>query len=151
MIEYILGLFPQSVGATAATPPPRALFESFTSAPPSPQALSFNWFDSAHATLMDADSCMAAFLAAGRSDRSFLQPRHTSYEVWGEHASGRVVPVNESLFAHFDRQLRPNLLVGLSVKEAMSLEASFRAQFGFVWVAWLRSLASFFSDRSFVI
>ena len=36
--------------------------------------------------------------------------------------------MNESLLAHFDRQLRPTLSVGLSVKDAMSLEASFRAQ-----------------------
>ena len=129
MVEYILGSFPQSVGAPTATPPPRALFESFfTSASPSPQSLSFNWFDRFRTALVDADSRMAAFLAAGRSDRSFLAPRHTSYAVWGEHALGRAVPVNESLLAHFERQLRPNPLVGLSVKDAMSLEASFRAQ-----------------------
>ena len=129
MVKYILGLFPQSAGALAAALPLRALFESFfASAAPSPPALSFNWFDCVRTTLMDADSRLAAFLVAGRSDQSFLQPRHTSYVVRGEHASGRTVPVNESLLAHFERRLRPTLLVGLSVKAAMSLEASFRAQ-----------------------
>ena len=77
---------------------------------------------------MDVDSRMAAFLASGRSDWTFLLPWHTTYVVWGEHASSKAVPVNESLLAHFERQLRPNLLVGLSVKDAMSFEASFCAQ-----------------------
>ena len=46
MVEYVLGLFPQATGTASATPPPCALFESFfASASPSPQSLSFNWFD----------------------------------------------------------------------------------------------------------
>ena len=53
---------------------------------------------------------------------------HTSYVVRGEHATGRAVPLNESLLAHFDKLLRPSLLIGLSVRDSMSLEASFRAQ-----------------------
>ena len=70
---------------------------------------------------------MASLLASGCSERLFLPPRHTSYAVRGEHASGKAVPVNESLLAHFDKPLRLSLLVGLSVRDTMALEASFRA------------------------
>ena len=37
------------------------------------------------------------------------------------------MPVNESLLVHFDKTLRPSLLVGLSVLDTMAFEASFRA------------------------
>ena len=77
---------------------------------------------------MEADSCMAAFLATGRSDPTFLPSRHLSYAVRGEHSGVKAVCVNESLLALFDRPLCPNLLVGLSVRDAMALEASFRGQ-----------------------
>ena len=56
----------------------------------------------------------------------FLPSRHLSYAVHGDHAGAKAVPVNESLLAHFERPLRPNLLVGLSVRDAMALESSFR-------------------------
>ena len=81
-----------------------------------------------HTALVDADSHMVSLLASGRSERLFLPPRHTSYAVRGEHASGKAVPVNKSLLAHFDKPLRPFLLVGLSVHDAMALEASFCTQ-----------------------
>ena len=71
---------------------------------------------------------MAAFLTSGRSGRVFLPPRHLSYAVRGDHAGAKAVPVNESLLAHFERPLRPNLLVGLSVCDAMALESSFWGQ-----------------------
>ena len=124
----MFGLFPQAVGAPLVTTPPRALFESFfASAALSQQSLSFNWFDRVHTAPVDADARMASFLTAGHSDRSFIPPRHTSYAVCGEHASGRVVPVNESLLAHFEKPLRPSLWL-VSFCDSMSLEASFRAQ-----------------------
>ena len=71
---------------------------------------------------------MAAFLSSGSSDRVFLPSRRLPYAVCGDHASAKAVPVNESLLAHFERPLRNSLLVGLSVKDAMSLESSFRGQ-----------------------
>ena len=46
----------------------------------------------------------------------------------GDHASAKAIPINESLLAHFERPLRPNLLVGLSVRDAMALESSFLGQ-----------------------
>ena len=86
MAEYILGLFPQAAGVPPSASPPRALFESFFAASaPSPPTLHFNWFDRLCQSLMEADSRMAAFLASGRSDRSFLPSRHLSYAVRGEH------------------------------------------------------------------
>ena len=129
MAVRIVALFPQAAGAPPATPPSRALFESFfTSASPSPQLLSFNLFDRVCQVLVDADTRVSAFLAAGHSDCTFLPARRLSYAVRGEHASGKAVLVNESLLSYFDRQLRPSLLVDLSVKDAMALEASFLAQ-----------------------
>ena len=129
MVEYVLGLFPQASGVPPSAPPPRALFESFfaDSSPPSPN-LHFNWFNRMRQSLTDADSRMAAFLSSGRSDRVFLPSRHLSYAVRGDHAGAKAVPVNESLLAHFERLLCPNLLVGLSVRGAMTLESSFRGQ-----------------------
>ena len=129
MVEYVLGLFPQASGVPPSAPPSRALFESFfaDSTPPSPN-LHFNWFDSVRQSLTDADSRMAAFLSSGHSDRVFLPSRHLSYAVCGDHAGAKAVPVSESLLAHFERPLRPNLLVGLSVRDAMTLESSFRGQ-----------------------
>ena len=124
MVEYVLGLFPQASGV-----PPSALFESFfaDSTPSSPN-LHFNWFDRVRQSLTDADARMAAALSSGRSDRVFLLSRHLSYVVRGDHAGAKAVPVNESSLAHFERPLRPNLLGGLSVRDAMALESSFRGQ-----------------------
>ena len=85
-------------------------------------------FDRVHTALVDGDSRMASLLASGHSERLFLLPRHTSYAVQGKHASGKAVPVKESLLAHFGKPLRPSLLVGLPVRDAMTLEVSFRAQ-----------------------
>ena len=46
----------------------------------------------------------------------------------GECATGRAVLVNESLLAHLEHPLRPTLHLGLIVRDAMALAASFRAQ-----------------------
>ena len=129
MVEYILGLFPQAAGVPPSAPPPRALFKLFfaSSTPYSPD-LHFNWFDQVCQSLLDADSRMASFLSSDRSDRVFLPFRRPTYAVCGDHAGARAVPVNESLLAHFDRPLRPTLQLGLSVRDAMSLESSFHGQ-----------------------
>ena len=124
MIDYVCGLFPQAVD-----PPPRALFESFFAEAPQAQTpLAFNWFERVRTLLIDADSRMASWLATGRSDRLFFPPRHNTYAVRGPHAGGRAVPVNESLLAHYDKQLRPSLQVGLQVHDLMALESSFCVQ-----------------------
>ena len=144
MVEYICGLFPQAACAPAVDPPPCALFESFfASATSSQQSLSYNWFDRVRTALIDADARMSSLLASGCSERFFLPLRHTSYAVRGEHASDKAVPVNESLLAHFDKPLRPSLLVGLSMRDTMALRSvlprSVRGAFlfdvGLVWVA----------------
>ena len=124
MIEYICSLFPQAVGVPPVDPPPRALFESFFApAPHSQPSLTFNWFARVQLALIDADSCLAR-----RSNRVFLPARHSTYAVRGPHAANRAVPVNESLLSHFERPLRPFLQVGLTVRDLMPLEHSFRAQ-----------------------
>ena len=129
MVEYIYGIFPQVVGVPPVDPPPRALFESFFApAPRSQPLLAFNCFARVQQALVDADSRLAAWIAAGRSDRAFLPSRHSTYAVWGPHAADCAVPVNESLLSHYDRPLRPSLQVGLTVRDLMSLEHSFRAQ-----------------------
>ena len=38
------------------------------------------------------------------------------------------MPVNESLLSQFERPLRPNLQLGITIRDAMALEASSRAQ-----------------------
>ena len=129
MIDYICGLFPHGAGVPPPAPPPRALFESFFArvAPATP-SLNFNWFDRVRTSLMDADGRVAALLAAGRPERLLLSQRLASYAVRGDCTLGRAVPVNESLLVHFDRPLHTNLQIGVTVRDAMVLEASFRAQ-----------------------
>ena len=73
--------------------------------------------------LADADTQ----LASGRPDFSYLPSRSSLYAVRGEVAQGSAVPVNSSLLALFERPLRPNLQLGLTIREAAALEASFRA------------------------
>ena len=129
LLEYICGLFPQAVGVPPVDPLPRALFKSFfVPAPHSQTLLAFNWFTRVQQALVDADSCLAVWIAAGCSGRAFLPSRHSTYAVRGPHAADRAVPVNESLLSHYDRPLRPSLQVGLTVCDLMSLEHSFRAQ-----------------------
>ena len=79
-------------------------------------------------SLVDADSRMAALLASGRPERLILPQRLGSYTVRGDCALSRTVPVNESLLSHFERPLRPTLQMGVTVRDAMALEASCRAQ-----------------------
>ena len=117
------------MGVPPVDPPLWALFESFFApAPGSNSPLAFNWFERVCQSLLDADSRLASWLAAGRFDRSFILPRHTTYVVRGPHTAARAVPVNESLLFHFDKHLRPNLLAGLSVQDLMAFKVSFRAQ-----------------------
>ena len=120
MIDYVCGLFPQAAGV----PPPRALFESFFA--PATPSINFNWFDRVCTSLVDADSRVAALLASGRPERLILPQRLGSYAVRGECSLGRAVSVNESLLSHFERPLRPTLQMGITVRDAMALEASCR-------------------------
>ena len=128
-IEYICGLFPQAVGVAPSAPPPHALFESFFA--PAAQAtpsVQLNWFDRVRTSLLEADSRVASLLSSGRPERLVLPPRAPSYAVRGDCALGHAVPVNESLLSHFERPLRPSLQWGITVRDAMALEASSRAQ-----------------------
>ena len=130
MLSLIVDLFPQAAGSPSA-PPPRTLFEdSFGASTPSSSPVFLNWFERVRTALSDADSRMASFLATGRGDFSFLPPWNSSYGVHGhgEFESGQAVPVNPSLLSLFERQLKPSLLVGLSIREAAALEASMCAQ-----------------------
>ena len=112
-----------------SAPPPRALFESFFApAAPATPSLNFNWFDRVRTALEDADSRMAALLASGHPEPLLLPQCLASYAVRGDCSLGRAVPVNESLLSHFERPLRTNLQMGVTVRDAMALEASCRAQ-----------------------
>ena len=71
---------------------------------------------------------MAASLAAGRSDFSFIPSSSPTCTVHGDFALGRAVPLNPSLLSLFEHPLKPSLLLGISICEAVTLEASFRAQ-----------------------
>ena len=77
-------------------------------------------------TLSEADSRLASFLSSGRSDFSFLTPQNSSYAVKGDFASGQAVPVNPSLLSLYEKQLKPSYHVGLTVREAATLESSLR-------------------------
>ena len=125
MIDYICGLFPQAVGVPPSAPPPCALFESFAPATPS---LQLNWFDRVRTSLMEADSPVASILSSGRPERVVLPQCLASYAVKGDCALGRAVPIKESLLSHFERPLRKNLQLGITVRDAMALEMSCRAQ-----------------------
>ena len=125
MIDYICRLFPQAVGV----PPPRALFESFFApATPATSSVQLNWFDRVHISLLEADSRVAFILSSGRPERIVLPQRLSSCAVKGDCALGRAVSVNESLLSHFERPLRPNLQLSITIRDAMALKASSRAQ-----------------------
>ena len=57
-----------------------------------------------------------------------MPQRLTSYAVKSDCALGCAVPVNESLLSHFEGPLRLNLQLGITIRDAMALEASSRAQ-----------------------
>ena len=129
MIDYICWLFPQAVEVPPSAPPPRALFESFFA--PAAQAtpsVQLNWFDRMRTSLLEADSRVASLLSSGRPEHLVVPQRLPTYAVKGDCALGRAVPVNESLLSHFERPLRPNLQLGITIRDAMALEASSRAQ-----------------------
>ena len=130
MLSFLVDLFPQAADSQSAPPPPpRALFEDFfgSSASHSPPIF-LSWFERVRMALAEADSLLASFLSSVRSDFSFLPPRNSAYAVKGDFASGQAVPVNPSLLALYDRQLKPSYHVGLTVREAAALESSVRAQ-----------------------
>ena len=129
MIDYICGLFPQAVGVPPSAPPPRALFESFFApAAPATPSVQLNWFDRVRTSLLEADRRVASLLSSGRPERLVMPTRAPSYAVRGDCALGHAVPVNESLLSHFERPLRPSLQLGLTIRDAMTLKASSRAQ-----------------------
>ena len=128
MLAFIVDLFPQAAGSPSVPPPPRALFEGFfgSAAPPSSPVF-LNWFERVHTALSDVDTRMAAFLASGRSDFSFLPPRNSSYVVYSEFALGHAAPVNPSLLSLFECSLQPSHHVVMTIREAATLEAFLRS------------------------
>ena len=58
---------------------------------------------------------------------TFLQSRNLLYAVHGEFALGHATPVNPSLLLLFECSLKPSHHLGLSIREAAALEASFRS------------------------
>ena len=127
MYSYLVDLFPQAAGSPAA-PPPRALLEEFFSPSATPhQPVFLSWFERVHTALSDADLRLASLLASGRAESGLLPPRSSQYMVRGEHALGSEVPVNPSLLSMFEWPIRPSLQLGLTVREAATLEALCRS------------------------
>ena len=124
MYAHIVDLFPQAAGSPAA--PPRALFEDFFVASPAPthHPVFLDWVARVHASLSEADACLASLLASGRPDSSLLPQRLSQYAVHGDFAASAAVPVNPSLLSMFERSLRPSLQLGISLREAGLLESS---------------------------
>ena len=128
MYQYLVDLFPQAAGLSQAPPLPRALFEEFFAAPPSPhQPVFLALCERVRSILSEADSRIASLLASGRPESSLLPPCNAQYSVGGEALLGSAAPVNPSLLAMSERPLRPSLHLGLTVREAALLEASSRA------------------------
>ena len=128
MYQYLVDLFPQSAGSSPAPLPPRALFEGFFAAPPSPhQPVFLSWFERVQFTLFDADAHILSLLATGCPESSLLPPRQSQHSVRSGSSLGSAAPVNPSLLAMFERPLRPSLHLGLTLREASLLESSSRA------------------------
>ena len=109
-------------------PPPCALFEEFFTSASSPQQpISLNWFDHVRSALEEADTRLASFLASGRPDFAPLSSWSSQHALRGEFAQGLAAAVNPSLLALFEHPLWPTLQLGLTIREAAALEASFRA------------------------
>ena len=61
--------------------------------------------------------------------------------VQGEDVLGSAVPVNPSLLCIFERPIRPSLQLGLTIREAATLEASCRSlSEALSHVTWLLSM-----------
>ena len=128
MLAFIVDLFPQAAGSPAVPPPPQALFEDFFGSSSLPSSSIFlNWFERVRTALADTDTRLASFIASGRSDFAFLQPRNSLYAVHGEFALGHAAQVNPSLLSLFECSSKPSHHLGLSIREAAVLEASFRS------------------------
>ena len=81
-----------------------------------------------HTSLLEADSCVASLVSSGRPECLVVPTRGPPYAVRGDCALGHAVPVNESLLSHFEHPLRPSLQLGITIRDAMALEASSLAQ-----------------------
>ena len=129
MMSFIVDLFPQAAGSPSVPPPPSALFKDFFGASaPSPSPIFLNWFERVRSALADADSCLASFVASSHGNYLFLPSRAFTYAVHGDFVFGGAAPVSSSLLSLFERCLKPMHHVGLTIREAAALEASFRSQ-----------------------
>ena len=150
MLPFIVDLFPQAAGSPSVSPPLRALFEDFFAFSSVPlQPIFLNWFERVRTALADADSRMAASLATGRLDFSFILSCSPTYAVHGDFVQGHAVPLNPLLLSLFERSLKLLLLLGISIREATALEASFHTQSeALSHLMWVRSgLLSLFVFR----
>ena len=87
LYAYLVDLFPQAAGAPAVDPPPPSLFKEFFALASFPQQpIYLNWFARIRTALEETDTRLAAFLASGRPDYSFLSSRDSQYDVRGEFA-----------------------------------------------------------------
>ena len=128
VLAFIVDHFPQAAGSPSVPPPPWALSEEFFGSAALPSFPVFlSWFKRVRTALSDADTRMAAFLASGRSDFSFLPPRNSSYVVYAEFVLGHTAPVNPTLPSLFEHLLKPSHYVGMTIREAAALEASLRS------------------------
>ena len=84
MYAYVVDLLIQAAGSPAA-PPPRALFEDFFVASPSPTHLPvfLDWFARVRTSVSEADARLASLLASGRPDSSLLPQRVSICCSWG--------------------------------------------------------------------
>ena len=129
MMSFNVNLFPQAAGSPSVPPPPSALFKDFFGASaPSPSPIFLNWFERVRSALADADSCLASFVASSHGNYLFLPSRAFTYAVHGDFVFGGAAPVSSSLLSLFERCLKPMHHVGLTIREAAALEASFWSQ-----------------------
>ena len=89
MMGFIVDLFPQAAGSPSVPPPPRALFEDFSSSStPSSSPIFLNWFERVRPALSEADSRLASFVASNHGDFLLLPSRSPFYAVHGDFFGG---------------------------------------------------------------
>ena len=128
MMRFIISVFPQAAGSPSVPPPPSAVFEDIfpgSSAPDVP--LFFDWFGRVRTALQDTDARLASVFANNRSLLSLLPHRSSTYAVHGDFAGVGALPPNPQLSAMFDRPIKPQLQLGISVRDSVAMGGSLRS------------------------
>ena len=130
MVNYVHGLFPQSVGEPIAFTQSQSEFETiFPGAKDAQQDIpTFTLFKRVGQALQEADDRLKRHAAGYRRDKYLLPRRKPFYGVSGNPSSGMAVPPNNSLESHVTKHLPTFRSVSLTVEECTSLETTFRAQ-----------------------